>query len=374
MAITFPRILLLGVILAVTLSGTVVAAADKKPVILGKESMGRMLVAAASPAPKNLPVEVTACDSIASNPLDEGRVMPGSYTIDAPDEAIATCRVALAAHPESPRLEYQLGYAFYKAGRLDEAVPYYVQAAEKGWRASLVAITFRISDGSAVAPESFAETVLHSLVNQGSAHASYALGERMIDAMKGQEQVKEQNKIEALRLLESAAEKGHSGAFDRLGKLYLEGRLVPKDQAKAVACYKAGVEKGDPDAMANLGYLFDTGIGVEKNVAEALRWTRLAASLGSTLAMRNLADMYENGEGVLQDVNQALHLYRRVADTRDPDGYADLAMVDLGRLYTEGKKVGKDLPQAASWYKKAAALGNEEAKKALARPEFAPYR
>lgn len=356
----------------VSLPSTVLADIDKKPYTISPESVTRMLTAAARPAPKSLPVEVTACDSAASNPQDEGRVMPGSYIIDAPDEAIATCRAALDAYPESPRIEYQLGRALFKAGRIGEAISYYVRAAERGWRAALVGITFRIGDGHAVAPDDFAETVLHSLMNQGSSHASYAMGKRKLDAMEMQ------GKADGLRFLELAAKKGHTGALADLGFLYYEGMQTPKDLVKAVAYTKAAAELGDPDAMASLGDLFDSGIGVEKNVTEALRWSRRAAALGSTLAMRNLADMYENGNGVAQDINQALQLYRRVADNPDPEAFADMAMVDLGRLYAEGKKVGKDLPQAAIWYKKAIARGfketKEEAKKALERPEFEPYR
>ena len=62
--------------------------------------------------------EVTECDRQASHGRDPGHVVPAvsSSGMDKP-AAIATCHQALAADPDNPRLNYQLGRAYGYSGR-----------------------------------------------------------------------------------------------------------------------------------------------------------------------------------------------------------------------------------------------------------------
>ena len=56
--------------------------------------------------------EVTECDRLASHGRDPGHVAPAvsSSGMDKP-AAIAACQQAVAADPDNPRLNYQLGRA-----------------------------------------------------------------------------------------------------------------------------------------------------------------------------------------------------------------------------------------------------------------------
>jgi TPR repeat protein len=75
----------------------------------------------------------TACDTAASFAFDNQRVAPGvSYdAINAP-VAIAQCAQAVRLYPTSGRLQFELGRAFEKAGKLPQAIAAYQRAAEFG--------------------------------------------------------------------------------------------------------------------------------------------------------------------------------------------------------------------------------------------------
>lgn len=66
---------------------------------------------------------VTECDRIASHPEDPNRVSPGRERpqIDLP-KAIEACRVAVAADPKNPRLNYLLGRVLGYSGRGAEGI------------------------------------------------------------------------------------------------------------------------------------------------------------------------------------------------------------------------------------------------------------
>jgi TPR repeat protein len=87
--------------------------------------------------------EVTECDRQASHGRDPGHVAPAvtSSTMDKP-AAIAACREAVAADPENPRLNYQLGRAYGYSGMGEEAMPYRLKALEQDYPQSLFVIGY----------------------------------------------------------------------------------------------------------------------------------------------------------------------------------------------------------------------------------------
>ncbi len=87
--------------------------------------------------------EVTECDRLASHGRDPGHVAdPVSQSgMDKP-AAIAACEAAVAADPENPRLNYQLGRAYGYSGMGDKATPYRLKALEQDYPQSLFVIGY----------------------------------------------------------------------------------------------------------------------------------------------------------------------------------------------------------------------------------------
>lgn len=65
-----------------------------------------------------------------------------------------------------------------------------------------------------------------------------------------------------------------------LGKLYLEGKLIPVDFEKAASLIRLAAEARDAESQYKLAELYVDGLGVEKNSGEALFWLEAAAKQG----------------------------------------------------------------------------------------------
>ena len=98
--------------------------------------------------------EITECDRLASHGRDPGHVAPAvsSSAMDKP-AAIAACQQAVAADPDNPRLNYQLGRAYGYSGRGEEAMPYRLKALEADYPQSLFVIGYLYSIGRTIEPD-----------------------------------------------------------------------------------------------------------------------------------------------------------------------------------------------------------------------------
>ena len=98
--------------------------------------------------------DVTECDRLASHGRDPGHVAPAvsSSGMDKPS-AIAACQRAVAADPDNPRLNYQLGRAYGYSGRGEEAMPYRLKALEADYPQSLFVIGYLYSIGRTIEPD-----------------------------------------------------------------------------------------------------------------------------------------------------------------------------------------------------------------------------
>jgi len=86
---------------------------------------------------------ITECDRQASHGSDPGHVAESvtSSTMDK-EAAIEACSTAVAADPENPRLNYQLGRAYGYSGRGEDAMPYRIKALDADYPQSLFVIGY----------------------------------------------------------------------------------------------------------------------------------------------------------------------------------------------------------------------------------------
>ena len=153
----------------------------------------------------------------------------------------------------------------------------------------------------------------------------------------------------------------------------------------------AAAEQGNADAQFNLGRMYLNGDGVARDNEQGVAWISKAAKQGSASALQvllikaeqgdaitqfNLGQMYLNGEGVAKDDGQAIvwlqkatELGNKLAQQTLLMKAAELGNADaqfhLGKMYLSGEGIAKNNAQAVVWLKKAANQGHELAQQAL---------
>ena len=126
-----------------------------------------------------------------------------------------------------------------------------------------------------------------------------------------------QNAKEILSVYENTeaekAEQGNTWAAYRLGKLYLEGKDVPKDTAKAVEYLSDAAQEGNQYAQYALGKLYLTGEDVTQDREQAYSWFWESASQGNEYAQFFLDHFNDNrSPNVLLSATKLLHHMGRI--------------------------------------------------------------
>jgi len=156
--------------------------------------------------------------------------------------------------------------------------------------------------------------------------------------------------VEDLTTLRERAAKGDAEAELVLGRAYLNGNGVAKDDAKAFEYFQKAAAQSEPKAQHNLGLMYLQGRGTEKSEVKGIEWLRKAAAQGSPVSQDALGLALRDGSEEVRDLKGAANAFRGAAEK----GYLD-AQVHLGRLYYfGGPGFEKDYDQAAFWLKKAA--------------------
>jgi len=156
----------------------------------------------------------------------------------------------------------------------------------------------------------------------------------------------------------NATEKPRARDNAALARQLYEQSQVASGQRRALL--RQAAELGEPRAMVDLGEIYrEDREGGANHEREAMQWFRKAADAGSTAGMLHLGAMYQLSNP--EDDTRAVFWYQKAATGGNPD-----AMFNLGSMYEHGRGVDPDLKKAKNLYTQAAALGNTEAKAALA--------
>ncbi|KAI8969074.1 hypothetical protein BDF20DRAFT_990903 [Mycotypha africana] len=167
---------------------------------------------------------------------------------------------------------------------------------------------------------------------QGFAEAQTAVASLLINQMglNTNEQIfplsedKKKLKQQALNWLYKASAQDNATALIRLGALYEEGILLPKNITKAIDCYQRAAKLSPrPHLTALAQYLL--GINYRFGHEELMQDYKLAkeylsfsADLGYGPAQRALAIMYADGLGTTKDEEKANELLQRAIAQGDP--------------------------------------------------------
>lgn len=152
---------------------------------------------------------------------------------------------------------------------------------------------------------------------------------------------------------EQAARCGNAAAQRELGKRYLLGEGMARDERQALYWFEQAASQGDAEALYRMAVLQLRGPLELQNHRSALVALADAAQREHPGAQWELGSLLASGSGGLQrDVRKATALCKKSALT----GFAP-AQATLGILFAQAKKY----EQAASWWEKAAAQNDPEA-------------
>lgn len=189
----------------------------------------------------------------------------------------------------------------------------------------------------------------------GNANAQYALASHWLKTGTGDLQ-------QALEWIQKAAEGENTAAMYSLGKLYLEGEVVPPDIKRAIELFEKAALKGHDYAAYRLGRLYLSGEKSEKNVEMAMEWLEQAAGANNSYALYTLGKLFLMGVDIPKDIERSIDYFKGAAE-----GGNEYAEFQLGKLYLLGEDVPKNVEEAITWLSRCADRGNQFAQYALGK-------
>lgn len=224
--------------------------------------------------------------------------------------------------------------------------------------------------------------LFHRAAELGNVSAMFTLGQICSNELRDEK--------EAFRWYSKCVESGLPQAYPVLGDCYYDGLGTAVDTAKAIELYIKGAESGDPMSSFRLGCVYSEGSEVPKDQEKADRMFLQAANAGIPeaqfiiatgayegripggkplaaewfarcadkipIACFNLASMYCSGDGIEKDLSKAFGMFKRLADSGDPD-----AMFQTGKMLLSGEGVTQDSDRGFGYICKAADAGNADA-------------
>ena len=163
-----------------------------------------------------------------------------------------------------------------------------------------------------------------------------------------------------------AAHKNYVPAIHALGECYMEGKGVPRDEAKGLKLLREAAAAKDPGAMAWLGaYLARNDYSSRPNSArkdeyeEAFKLLSASRALGNLDSLASLGAMYMNGcvPGLHEpNPKKGVDLFAEGAKKGNA-----VCMLQYARCLECGFGIKTNLLEAESWFVKAAKLGSTPA-------------
>lgn len=155
---------------------------------------------------------------------------------------VPTDDITITDLPHNLRMSLLLerGWLLYNAGRYDEAMTCFLDAADKGSANAFNAIALYYYEGHGY----------------------------------------ERNLQKAAQWFRYAADMGYVSAQRNLGDCYLKGEGVLQDDKQAFYWYKLAADKQNAKAMFKVGECYEEGIGIKKDIEQARYWYEQSALCG----------------------------------------------------------------------------------------------
>jgi len=162
----------------------------------------------------------------------------------------------------------------------------------------------------------------------------------------------EDSEKESFCLFLSAAKQGYVKAQYEVGKCYLSGLGVKRNQEEAINWFHKAAEQGDAEAQENVADLYyNSGKASKQDELESIKWYRKAAEQGNARAQYMLGIIYSKEQGAAQDKDEALKWFRMAADQGHVQAQFRLGSEYYDRFYLNGQK-DEDRTEAIKWLQK----------------------
>jgi hypothetical protein len=158
---------------------------------------------------------------------------------------------------------------------------------------------------------------------------------------------------EQFKALTDKAKTGDPDAEFILGRCYFQGLGVTQNKTEALKWFEKAADQGIVEAEMMVGISYWTGVDVKMDAARGVKWFRKAADQGEPGAFHYLGAAYYLGRGVKQDYVQCYKwtlLFMHSGRSCIPDDAAsvDLQVADVvGRLTAKQIIEGKRLAEEA---------------------------
>lgn len=301
---------------------------------------------------------VLHCDRLASGPHDANAAAPTvTWTVlgRSWELAVESCREAVAANPDEPRLRYQLARALDAGEQYDEAIEIYKPLIEAGYAAAMADLSVLMATGKGVEADPQAAIELAGK----AASAGNLRGETMLGAFNFLGVGMEANPQKAAGMLEAAAERGSFEAMEFLGDLHATSGKDRSSKLQALEWYGRAANGGRLRAAMTAAQI---AADYPERRGSSLDWLALAARAGHVPAMPLLAGMLLGGQNTRPDFSAAVYWFERAAANGHKASHSALA-----RLYETDQFGLKDLELARDWYEKGVAASDPSSAHRLAR-------
>lgn len=250
--------------------------------------------------------------------------------------------------------EYQFGLLFEKGNGVPQdwgqAVGWYLKAAERGHADAQWKMGICHRDGREVPQDPiWAKVWLEKAARQGQKEAQEALKQLEVMLAKG---------INPVELERAEAEGGDAAAQCRMGRRFMEGVGVGKDEAAGAEWYRKAAEQGYAPGQCQWGDCLRLGRGVGADMAAAEEWYHKAADQGYVEGQLSMAKC----RMAAGEREEAVVWLKKAAEGQHPEGQYLLAM-----CYQKGLGIATDKAKAKKWLQAAARNGHDKAQAVLAR-------
>ena len=314
-----------------------------------------------------------------------------------------------AADKHSVRAQVMYGDMLMMRGSKDDAMRYYLGAAERGdWEARIKVASLSTSEednvkqlldlyqktlipGNGVLEYRYAELLLKVAWCDEDRKKSFEMFLKSAEdgcpdalhqvALMYRDGVGTSKDYEKMAFyLEEAAENGLMRSITLLADIYSQGQLLPKDRETSFKWALKAAELGNRDFMYRVAVMYRDGVGTEKDSSKSNKWfdeyrvsnlywqyvwalnytrcmddMQIDTIFKSMMGSMNSVSIYQNLVFTkdVNDRNIILNMLEKLAESGNQD-----AINKLGNMYHDGFCVEVDMKKSLYWYEKGLGYGN----------------
>ncbi|MEZ5997982.1 MAG: toll/interleukin-1 receptor domain-containing protein [Hyphomonas sp.] len=254
---------------------------------------------------------VRHCDELAGHHLDrtlplgiKGKTI--SQIREDPLPALAACKAAVEAVPDSARMNLNYSRALFAKKEVRQGLNYVTRAAELGSLRGQMALGLRNVDGEGLTEQNFdvARAYFEATSKQGEPTARAVLG-RLAAVGIGEPADLEK----AFTIAVEAAEEGYNRSQYNVGVMLANGIGTAPDAERAFIYFNTSVQNEaiTPLAYTELGWMWEKGIGAPRaDSKRALEYYQKGRFYGHRLASLALARHNLVGDGMPQNIDAGI--------------------------------------------------------------------